>query len=244
MAGVGGENPETVSDQARLMAPKDPIAALEKIEQGIVAKAVQAVNNTNQQVKAKLLREHLAGAGDNSLAKRTGNLARSIAEEPAALEAGSTMVSAKLHAGMIYAKVHFGPRGSEVKIVPIKAKMLAIPLAAAKTGAGVARAGPTSGIWGPTRCFKSKAGNLIIWGYQTGKAALGTRQKTVTGGQGNAVSLSHARQAMDKGELVPLFVLKDSVVIRRRIDPKLDLVQWARPILTGEIKKAGLLKAG
>jgi hypothetical protein len=225
------------------MAPKDPIASLEKIEQGIIAKVIQAVNNTNRKVKAKLLREHLAGAGDNSLARRTGHLARSIAEEPAALEGGSTMVSATLHAGMIYARVHFGPRGSAVKIVPIRARMLAIPLAAAKTGAGVARAGPTSGIWGPTKCFKSKAGNLIIWGYQTGKVAMGTRQKTVTGGQGNAVSLAYARKAMTKGQLVPLFVLKDSVVVKRRIDPKRDLVDWARPVLTQELKKARLLKA-
>jgi hypothetical protein len=186
----------------------------------------------------------MSGPGDNSLAKRTGTAARSIHLDPAALEVGGTLVAAKLYAGVIYAKVHFGPRGSEVTIVPIKAKMLAIPLAAAKTGAGVARGGPTSGIWGPTKCFRSKAGNLIIWGYKTGKADMGTRQKTVTGGQGNAVSLSYAQKAMKEGELIPLFVLKDSVVIKRRIDPKVDLVQWAKPILTEEIKKAGLLKAG
>ncbi len=226
------------------MDPKDPIKNLEQIELGIIAKAMKALNNTNQKLKAKVLREHLAGPGDNSLAKRTGSLARSLTAEGALPEAGGTVISAKLHAGMIYAKVHFGPRGSEVKIVPIKAKMLAIPLAAAKTGAGVARAGPTSGIWGPTKCFRSKAGNLIIWGYKTGRAAMGTRQKTVTGGQSNAVGLSYARRAKDKGELVPLFVLKDSVVIKRRIDPKIDLVQWAKPVLLEEIKKAGLLKVG
>jgi hypothetical protein len=226
------------------MATKDPITSLEKIEQAIIAKAIQAVNRTGRRVEEKLLREHMSGPGDNSLARRTGAATRSIHLEPAALEAGSTTIAAKLYAGVIYAKVHFGPRGSEVKIVPIKAKMLAIPLAAAKTGAGVARGGPTSGIWGPTKCFKSKAGNLIIWGYQTGKAAMGTRQKTVTGGQGNAVSLSYARRAMNQGELVPLFVLKDSVVVKRRIDPMVDLIQWAKPVLTEEIKKVGLLKAG
>ncbi|MEW6657240.1 MAG: hypothetical protein AB1424_01140 [Thermodesulfobacteriota bacterium] len=225
------------------MTPKDPLTSLEQIELGIIGKAMQALNATNLKLKRKLLREQLAGpTGDTSLAKRTGNLARSIAEEPAKLEGGGTVIAAKLHAGMIYAKVHFGPRGSEVKIVPIKAKMLAIPLAAAKTGAGVARGGPTSGIWGPTKCFRSKAGNLIIWGYQTGKAAMGTRQKTVTGGQGNAVSLPYARKAMNTGQLVPLFVLKDSVVIKRRIDPKVDLIQWAKPVLLQELKKAGLLK--
>jgi hypothetical protein len=129
-----------------------------------------------------------------------------------------------------------------VTITPIKAKMLAIPLAAAKTGAGVARSGPTSGIWGPTKCFRSKAGNLIIWGYQVGKSAMGTRQKTVTGGQGNAVSLSYAKKAMNRGTLTPLFVLKESVVIKRRIDPKVDIVQWAKPVLTEELKKAGIFK--
>lgn len=226
------------------MAPKDPITSLKKIEQAIIAKAIQAVNATGKRIEEKLLREHMSGPGDNSLAKRTGTAARSIHLEPAAVEAGGTLVAAKLYAGVIYARVHFGPRGSEVTITPVKAKMLAIPLAAAKTGAGVARGGPTSGIWGPTKCFRSKAGNLIIWGYKTGKADMGTRQKTVTGGQGNAVSLSYAKKAMKEGELIPLFVLKDSVVIKRRIDPKVDLAQWAKPILTEEIKKAGLLKGG
>ncbi len=226
------------------MTPKDPIASLTKIEQGIIAKAIQAVNNTGRKVEEKLLRQHMSGPGDNSLARRTGTAARSIHLEPAALEAGSTTISAKLYAGVIYAKVHFGPRGSDVKIVPIKAKLLAIPLAAAKTGAGVARGGPTSGIWGPTKCFRSKAVNLIIWGYQTGKNAMGTRQKTVTGGQGNAVRIPYARRAMNQGELVPLFVLKDSVVVKRRIDPMVDLIQWAKPVMAEQIKKAGLLKAG
>ena len=226
------------------MAPKDPITSLKKIEQAIIAKAIQAVNATGKRVEEKLLREHMSGPGDNSLAKRTGTAARSIHLEPAAVETGGTLVAAKLYAGVIYARVHFGPRGSEVTITPVKAKMLAIPLAAAKTGAGVARGGPTSGIWGPTKCFRSKAGNLIIWAYKTGKADMGMRQKTVTGGQGNAVSLSYAQKAMKDGELIPLFVLKDSVVIKRRIDPKVDLAQWAKPILAGEIKKAGLLKAG
>lgn len=227
------------------MTPKDPITSLEKIELGIIGKAIKALNATNLKLKRKLLREQLAGpTGKSTLAKRTGNLARSITEAPARPEGGGTVIAARLHAGMIYAKVHFGPRGSKVKIVPIRAKMLAIPLTAAKTAAGVARAGPTSGIWGPTKCFRSKAGNLIVWGYQTGKAAMGTRQKTVSGGQGNAVSLSYARKAMNKGELVPLFVLKESVVIKRRIDPKRDLVDWAKPVLLQELKKAGLLKAG
>jgi len=34
------------------------------------------------------------------------------------------------------------------------------------------------------------------------------------------------------------------VVIKRRIDPKVDIVQWAKPVLMEELKKAGLLKVG
>ena len=60
------------------MTPKDPIASLTKIEQGIIAKAIQAVNNTGRKVEEKLLREHMSGPGDNSLARRTGAAARSI----------------------------------------------------------------------------------------------------------------------------------------------------------------------
>lgn len=220
---------------------KDAIQALDKMIQELVPKVVQAVNATAQKVQGKLLRQHLAGpTGPNTLAKRTGSLGRSLEVTPARVE--GTRVSSHLQTGMIYARVHFGPRGSEVKIVPIKAKMLAIPLSAAKTKAGVAKGGPTSGIWGPTKVFRSKAGNLIIWGYQVGKAAMGTRQKTVTGGQGNAVSLPYARKAMKQGKLTPLFVLKDSVVIKRRIDPRLDLLLWARPVLVQELKKTGLFK--
>ncbi len=174
----------------------------------------------------------MSGPGDNSLARRTGAAAaRSINLTPAMVEGTKWWPSST--PVVIYAKVHFGPRGSEVKIVPIKAKMLAIPLAAGKTGAGVARGGPTSGIWGPTKCFRSKAGNLIIWGYQTGKAAMGPGRRTVTGGHANAVSIPYARRAMNQGELGPLFVLRipwSSSADR----PHDDLIQWAKPVLTEE----------
>jgi hypothetical protein len=221
----------------------NPIDSLEKIDLAITGKAMQALNATIQKMKAKLIKEQLSGpTSDTSVSRRTGSLARSITEV-AAIPEGGTVISARLQAGVVYAPVHIGPRGTTVTIHPSKAKMLAIPLEAAKTGAGVARGAPMSGIWGPTKVFKSKAGNLIIWGYQVGKSAMGTRQKTVTGGHTGAVSISYARGAMEKGELTPLFVLKDSVVIRRRVDPKVDLVDWAKPVLAEEIKKAGLLKA-
>lgn len=228
------------------MAQKDPISALEKLDHILLAKAVIALNDTGAKCLAKLQREHLAGAGGNSLAKRTGTLGRSMKLIGATLDSGSTILACKIFAGVPYAKAHFGPRGSDFPIFPKKAKMLAIPLAAAKTGAGVARGGPTDGIWGPTVCFKSKAGNLIIWGYQisgkSGRVSMGRglAQKKVTGGHGKAVSISAAGKMQSQGELVPLFVLKDSVVIKRRIDPQVDVIAYAKPLLIANLKKGGV----
>lgn len=91
---------------------------------------------------------------------------------------------------------------------------------------------------------------MIIWGYQvtskSGRVTMGRglAQKKVTGGQPGAISLSAASKMQSEGELIPLFVLKDSVVIKRRIDPKVDLVDWGKPVLIEELKKVGLLKAG
>lgn len=64
------------------------------------------------------------------------------------------------------------------------------------------------------------------------KTALGATLKKVFTGKRSELSM------------VPLFVLKDSVVIKRRIDPKVDLADWANPVLTEELKKAGIFKVG
>jgi hypothetical protein len=196
------------------MMDKDPIKSLEQIELGIIGKAMKALNATNAKLQRKLINQHLSGPGENSLARRSGSLARSIRPEPAMPE-GGTLISAKLYAGAIYAKSHFGPRGSSITIRPTKKQYLAIPLSAAKTAAGVARGGPLDGIWGKTFIAKG-----IIFGYSGGTKA--------------------SRSA----EPIPLFVLKKSVVIKRRIDPKMDMIQWAKPVFTEELKKAGLLKVG
>ncbi len=230
------------------MTDKDPIASLEKISAGLVEKAMKAVKATAARMQEKLVKEQLSGpTSDSTLSRHTANLARSIqADDP---KQDGNVVSATLHAGVIYAKTHFGPRGSAFQINS-KGKKLAIPLDAAKTGAGVARGSPLDGIWGPTKIFRSKAGNMIIWGYQvtskSGRVTMGRglAQKKVTGGQPGAISLSAASKMQSEGELIPLFVLKDSVVIKRRIDPKVDLVDWGKPVLIEELKKVGLLKAG
>jgi hypothetical protein len=215
---------------------QDALEYLKAIELGIIAKAMQALNRTNQKLKAHLLRDHLAGPGEGSLAKRTGNLARSITEEAALPEGGGTVISAKLHAGMNYAKTHFGPKGSTFTIKPKGGKrFLTIPTDFALTNAGVAkgRMQNVGGKWTflgmPTFIAKG-----IIFGYADGanRRSEGMRQRRAAG------------QSFKKADIIPLFILKGSVVVKRRIDPKVDMIQWAKPVLIEEIKKAGLFKVG
>jgi hypothetical protein len=210
------------------MANKDATESLDKIINTLIPKAIQAVTLTAKKVEAKLLRQHMAGASDHSLAKRTGTAARSLKAEPATAQ--GTVVTAKITGGVNYLRIHF--TGGVVKA---KKKFLTIPTDFAKTNAGVAKGRMVNngGQWTflgmPTFIAKG-----IIFGKVGGELARseGIRQRRAAG------------EKMSKGQIIPLFILKSSVVIKRRIDPQVDIVQWAKPVLTEELKKAGLLKAG
>jgi hypothetical protein len=112
-----------------------------------------------------------------------------------------------------------------VTIRPKNKRFLAIPTDFAKTPAGVAKGGPLDPIWGPT--FINKG---VIFGYQGGQRGTteGVRQRAAAG------------QTVKKGESIPLFILKKSVVVKRRIDPHIDLVLWARPKFLADLKKEAL----
>lgn len=115
-------------------------------------------------------------------------------------------VSGGIEVSAKYARVHIGKKGTSTVIKPTKKKFLAIPLAAAKTSAGVPRGGPLDGIWGPT--FISKG---IIFGKAPGTKEEGSKP-------------------------IPLFVLKGSVVVPRRIGPVEDLYPKIRPAFVEDIK--------
>ncbi|MFZ5451616.1 MAG: hypothetical protein ACOZF2_07070 [Thermodesulfobacteriota bacterium] len=106
-----------------------------------------------------------------------------------------------------YAGVHIGPAGSQVTIRPKNKKFLAIPLPAAKTAAGVARGGPLDGIWGPTFIAKG-----VIFGFKKG-----TKKEYQSP--------------------IPLFVLKRSVVVPRRVDPDVHLLNWIKPQFLADLSK-------
>jgi len=206
---------------------KDPIASLSAMEKNLVDKVVGVLNKTLAGMVRKLQTQHLTGGTtDNALGKRSGTLSREIIPTPAHSEMGTPMViTATVHAGVKYATVHFGPRGTSVTIRPKNKQFLAIPTDFAKTPAGVAKGGPLDPIWGPT--FVNKG---VIFGYQGGQRGVteGVRQRAAAG------------QAVKKGEIIPLFILKKSVVVKRRIDPHIDLVLWAKPKFLADLKKEAL----
>jgi hypothetical protein len=205
---------------------KDPIANLEKLEKSLVDKVVGVLNKTLANVVRKLQTQHLTGGTtDNALGKRSGTLSREIIPTPAHPEMGTPLITATIHAGVKYAAVHFGPRGTAVTLRPKNKQFLAIPTDFAKTPAGVAKGGPLDPIWGPT--FINKG---VIFGYHGGQRGVteGIRQRNAAG------------QTVKKGEIIPLFILKKSVVVKRRIDPHIDLILWAKPKFLADLKKEAL----
>ena len=93
-------------------------------------------------------------------------------------------------------------------IRPKNTKFLAIPLAAAKTAAGVPRGRPLDGIWGPTFIAQG-----VIFGF--------------SGGTKGTQSVKP----------IPLFALKRSVVVPRRVDPKKHLLDWVKPAFVQDLSQ-------
>jgi len=173
---------------------KDPIKTLEWLIKDAEIKAARLIDQTITEMVQVLQTEHLTG----------GTSPTSLAHRTGKLARGIAPIKAMVKGAKVigairssekYTKVHFGPRGTTFKIVPKHSKFLAIPTEHAKTAAGVARGRPRDNIWGPTFI---RGG--VIYGYSGGtRASEGTRP-------------------------IPLFVLKSSVLVPRRVDPKKDLI--------------------
>ena len=123
---------------------------------------------------------------------------------PLPVKMEGSKVTGGLSFGAGYAWTHIGPAGSQVTIRPKNKKFLAIPLAAAKTAAGGgSRAAPIRHL-GPHLYRQG-----IIFGFSGGT------------------------KASKSAKPIPLFVLKRSVVVPRRILPKEHLLDWAKPKFYG-----------
>jgi hypothetical protein len=186
---------------------KDPVKSLDQIIKGLVPKVQKVVDAHSKRLWERAVSRHLAGGTGSD---RLAQRTGTLARSTRPLKArleGSKVIGG-LAFGAKYAGVHIGPAGSQVTIRPKNTQFLAIPLAAAKTAAGVPRGRPRDGIWGPTFIAKG-----VIFGFSGG--AKGTQSE----------------------KPIPLFALKRSVVVPRRVDPKKHLLDWVKPAFMQDLSQ-------
>jgi hypothetical protein len=193
---------------------RDPIKILEALEKGL-EKRVAAILWQN----VTRLRDHLKGgllAG--SALQRRGRGIPVVRKRP---ELVGTILTAGILTPVPWAGVHFGPRGTAVTISPKRGQFLALPTEFVRRVRGHP-VGPKQ--YGSTVIFKG-----IIWGRAGWGGSEGLRQRRAAG------------ERYGKQALVPLFILKGSVVVKRRIDPQMDLIDWVKPHFLEDMKKGALI---
>ena len=185
-----------------------------------LSKAIKEIIDRNDRLLETHIKQDLmqGGTNDTQLAGRTGQLASSTRAINATIEDGGARVSGGINFGSPYGKVHIGPKGSTFTIKPRNKKFLTIPTQKGKeylggmgggalTGAGALRGGATSGMFSGT--FISKG---IIFG-----------------------KLGQVKEAgKTKGKVIPLFILKKQVTIKRRLFPT-EMMEWIQPKIVSEI---------
>lgn len=172
-------------------------------------------------LKSKMSDAYSGGArtASGSIAEISGNLKKSVRVIPPQVTTNEVRGSIAIgDSSTPYAGALIGsPRGKATVITPKNAKALAIPTKFARTSKGVPRGpaylgGVPNPIWGITF-----VANNMIFGYQRG-----TTRKYA--------------------QPVPLFILKKSIVVKTKIDPKEDVVNVIIPQIRAEVRK--LIKSG
>lgn len=186
---------------------KDPVKGLDQLIKSLAPKVMMVVEKHSLRLQAQAVSRHLTGGTGPDRLARRTGTL-ARSTRPVKARVEGSKVTGGLAFGTKYAKVHIGPSGSTFVIRPKNRQFLAIPLAAAKTAAGVPRGRPLDGIWGPTFIAKG-----IIFGYSGGTK----RTQSATP--------------------IPLFALKRSVVIPRRVDPKVHLLEWVKPGFVQDLKQ-------
>ncbi len=186
---------------------KDPIKTLDKMASELASKVVKVVKEHTKRLWSHTVIRHLAGGTSGDRLARRSGTL-ARSTRPLTVTMQGSKILGGIGFGAKYTGVHIGPAGSSVTIRPKNKKFLAIPLPAAKTAAGVPRGGPLDGIWGPT--FISKG---VIFGFSGGTKSSQSKKP------------------------IPLFVLKRSVVVPRRVDPDKHLLDWVKPKFVQELAK-------
>lgn len=216
---------------------KDPIKSLEVLDTKIIDRVAEILNRNTAKANKKLRDQHLRGSTSSNSVRR---ITRGIKTYYKKAELVGTIATSYILSPVKWAGVHIGPRGSSVTLTA-KGNFLAIPTDFAKNAGGRGRAkgiGPKDQIWGPTKVHHG-----IIWG------AYGGWSYFASGRVGKGASSEGMRQRraagekFKKGQDIPLFILKKSVVVRRRVDPQVDVIEYIKPLFFEDLKKS-ILKVG
>lgn len=192
--------------------PKDPIKALDDLVKKIDKRVGDVLNKYAFQIRRRV-------TSDEFLKWRTRR--RPIVVTKSEVEGGMITAWVRAASRWKYAHVHIGQVGTTT--ITAKDGMLAIPTDAANKFIKTRRAGP-----------KRYAGLVIINGIMYGR----------TGWSGTGGYVRQRRAAGEKFKretLVPLFILKKSITVRRRVFPDY-LVKAVRPQLRADLDK--VLKVG
>ncbi|MDD3492355.1 MAG: hypothetical protein PHZ19_02510 [Candidatus Thermoplasmatota archaeon] len=193
---------------------KDPIKALEQLEKALDKRVARVLNEMAARIHKRVTSQEF-------LRWKSGR--KPIVVERARYVGKLMTVTVRGASGWKWGHVHIGPPGTTT-IKPRKG-MLAIPTDFAKRGYRGKALGPRQ--YGGTKIFAG-----IIWGqagWKMGRTGGGLRQRRAAG------------ESFTKKSLIPLFVLKGSVVVRRRIIPS-QLIAWIKPQFMAALKQGGLLK--
>jgi len=191
--------------------PRDPIKTLEALEKKLEGRVSKVLDSMAFKIRRRVVSQEF-------LKWKTRR--RPIVVEKSKVVGTVLTATVRGASKWTWGHVHIGPPGSTV--LKARSGMLAIPTDAANKTFKSKRVGPKQ--YGGTVIFGG-----IIWG-KAGWAGTGgyVRQRRAAG------------EKLGKESLVPLFILKGSVVVKRRIIPS-QLIQWIRPQFAAALKKHSLV---
>lgn len=194
---------------------QDVIKNLEAIETNLDKRVAKVLNDMAFRIKQRV---------DSQEFIKWRSKRKPIVVEKAKLVGDLMTAAVRGASGWTWGHVLIGPPGATT--ITAKSGMLAIPTDFAQKGGGRGQPGP-----------KSYTGRKVFAGIIWGKAGWG--------GAGSGGGLRQRRAAGEKfkkHDLIPLFILKKSIVVRRRVIPA-DLIRWIQPQFLAALKSGGLLKA-
>ena len=193
---------------------KDPIKTLEAMEKNLEKRVAGILNDCAFKIKRRV---------DSQEFIHWKSRRKPIVVEKAKLVGALLTATVRGASKWTWGHVLIGPPGVTT-IKPKSGGMLAIPTDFARKTSRTAAQGPKA--YGGLRIFAG-----IMWG------------KAGWGGAGTGGGLRQRRAAGEsfkKETLVPLFILKGSVVVGRRVIPA-QLLQWIKSYFSEQLKKGALV---